>query len=261
MPKDHKLTELICLECHKTVHHDGLRATLAELRSQYWVPRGRQYVKKLLRACGKCIGAEGKSYPPAQVGDLPSFRVRETLPFANVGVDFAGPLFYKATTGEMKKCYIVLFVCCSSRALHLDLIEDLTGPTFIRSLRRFSARRGMPDIINSDNAKTFKFTRKFLDKLACDYSFLSFLQGKRIQWTFNLERSPWWGGHFERLVGSTKRCLKKVLGNAKLKFDELLTVLIEIECTLNNRPLTYIYDSFHFHFHFIIFIQGKYSIH
>ena len=243
LPKDHKLTELICLECHKTVHHNGLRATLAKLRSQYWVPRGRQYVKKLLRACGKCIRAEGKSYPPAQVGGLPSFRVRETLPFANVGVDFAGPLFYKATTGDMKTCYIVLFVCCTSRALHLDLIEDLTGPTFICSLRRFSARRGTPDIINSDNAKTFKFTRKFLDKLSCDYSFLSFLQSKRIQWIFNLERSPWWGGHFERLVGSTKRCLKKVLGNAKLKFDELLTVLIEIECTLNNRPLTYIYDE------------------
>ena len=69
------------------------------------------------------------------------------------------------------------------------------------------------------------------------------LENRRIQWRFNLERAPWWGGFFERMVGSVKRCLRTILGNARLSFDELLTVLNEVEATLNSRPLTYEYDT------------------
>ena len=69
------------------------------------------------------------------------------------------------------------------------------------------------------------------------------MQNHRIEWRFNLERAPWWGGFFERMVGCVKRCLKKVLGNARLTYDELLTVLTEVEATLNSRPLTYDYDN------------------
>ena len=93
--------------------------------------------------------------------------------------DTAGDKF-EFDLSKMEKCYVVLFVCCASRALHLDLIDDLLGPTFIRSLRRFTARRGTPDLINSDNAKTFKFTNKFLHKLASDHSVVAVLQSKRI---------------------------------------------------------------------------------
>ena len=67
---------------------------------------------------------------------------------------------------------------------------------------------------------------------------------KRLTWRFNLERAPWWGGFFERMVRSVKRCLRKVLGNAKLTFDELNTVLVEVEGTLNSRPLTDAFEDF-----------------
>ena len=247
LPREHKLTELIIVDCHKRVYHNGLKTTLAELRARFWVPQGRQQVKKIVRKSVRCKHIQGRPYTSAPVGDLPAFRVQEAPPFTNVGIDFAGPLFYKTEQGEMKKCYIILYVCCTSRALRLDLVEDLTGQTFIRSLRRYIARRGTPAIINTDNAKTFKFTSKFLEKLARDDGLLSFLTAKRMKWRFNLERSPWWGGYFERMLGSVKRCLKKVLGNAKLNFDELLTIITEIESTLNNRPLTYIYDEIGHH--------------
>ena len=69
------------------------------------------------------------------------------------------------------------------------------------------------------------------------------LENERVEWRYNLERAPWWGGFFERLVGSVKRGLRKVLKNAKLTSDELLTTLIELEGTLNSRPLTYEYDE------------------
>ena len=110
--------------------------------------------------------------------------MKEAPPFFNVGIDFAGPLFHRSKSGEMEKCYVVLYVCCTSRAIHLDLVEDLSGPTFVRSMQRFTACRGTPDLINSDNAKTFKFTHKLLERLARDHSVVSFLQAKRITWKF-----------------------------------------------------------------------------
>jgi len=114
-----------------------------------------------------------------------------------------------------------MYSCCTTRALHLDIVEDLSGTTFIRSFRRFTARRGTPSVINTDNAKTFKYTAGFLKRLENDNLFTSFLQEKRISWKFNLERL------------------------AKLALDEIRTLLIEIEGTLNNRPITYVYDDVH----------------
>ena len=92
-------------------------------------------------------------------------------------------------------------------------------------------------LITSDNAKTFKAADKALKKLYNHPEVANELSSKMIEW--NLERAPWWGGFFERMVGCVKRCLRKVLGNARLTFDKLFTVLIEVEGTLNSRPLTY----------------------
>ena len=55
-----------------------------------------------------------------------------------------------------------------------------------------------------------------------------------------MEKAPWWGGFFERLIRSVKNCLKKVVGNATLTMDELSTVIAEVEAVLNSRPFTYI---------------------
>ena len=62
----------------------------------------------------------------------------------------------------------------------------------------------------------------------------------RMKWTFNLEKAPWWGGIFERLVRSVKKCLKKTIGGATLTYEELLTVVVEVEMILNCRPLSYV---------------------
>ena len=244
LPKEHKLAQLIVLDCHEKVHHLKVRATLAELRSRFWITSGRQFVKKILKPCFRCRYLDGKSFNAPATAALPDFRVSEAPPFSTTGVDFAGPLFVKAEGGEMIKSYICLFSCFITRAVHLEVVSDLATPTFVNCLRRFCARRGTPVRIVSDNAKTFKATSKLLNKLLSETEVRDFFVSKRIIWRFNLDRSPWWGGAFERMVGSVKRCLRKVLGNARLTQDELTTVLVEVEATLNSRPLTYQHEEF-----------------
>ena len=123
----------------------------------------------------------------------------------------------------MKKVWICLYTCCVVRAIHLDLVPDQTTPAFLRSFRRYVARRGVPRQVVSDNGKTFKAAAKAL---------------RDVKWVFNIPKAPWWGGVFERLVRCIKRCLRKMVGQAKLSADELLTVLLEVEMVLNSRPLT-----------------------
>jgi hypothetical protein len=125
----------------------------------------------------------------------------------------------------------------------LELVHDLSTIAFIRCLRRFIARRGTPVSITSDNAKTFKKADKELAELFKGTKLEEFLTTVRIKWNFILERAPWWGGYYERMVQLVKRSLRKILGNARLTFEELTTVLTEVEGSLNSRPLTYVYSE------------------
>ena len=88
----------------------------------------------------------------------------------------------------------------------------------------------------SDNAKTFKTVAAIVESS----TIADHLSRVGVKWTFNLERAPWCGGLFERMIQTTKRCLKKIVGSARLTYDELLTSLIEVEMTLNSRQLTYV---------------------
>ena len=243
LPKMHRLTELIVKDCHHRVKHLKVRATLADVRAKYWIPRGRQLVKQIIHKCMNCKRHDNKPFDSPTTGALPTFRVQVSDPFSKIGVDFAGPLFIKTSAKRIEKAYIALFTCSVTRAVHLELVADMSVNTFLRSFRRFTARRGMPTLVYSDNAKTFKASANLMKQLKVNSEFLGFLQNERIEWKFNLERTPWWGGFYERMVGTVKRCLKKIIGKAKLDHDELNTILIEIEGVLNSRPITYLYEE------------------
>ena len=185
LPKEHPLTLLQVQECHTRVLHSGVRSTLAELRTRFWVPRGRQVVKYVLKCCVVCKKKEGKSFSPAPTASLPDFHMNKAPPFSKTGVDFAGPLFMKDKSNEMRKVYVALFTCCVMKAVHLELVEDLSVETFKCCLRRFIARRGVPTLIVSDNTKTFKGMEKELHLLFNHLQVKDEMQNRRIQWPFN----------------------------------------------------------------------------
>ena len=238
--KSHYLTKLFIVQAHQRVFHNGVKETLTELRSRFWIVKGRAVVRQIVHLCVICRRFEGKAYQTPHPPPLPGFRVTEAPPFTFTGVDYAGPLYVKNGGEGKDKVWLCLFTCCVVRAVHLDLVPDMSTAAFLRSFRRFTARRGLPQRMLSDNAKTFKAADEAIQTLLADWNLTDHLSTLGVEWTFNLPRAPWWGGVFERLIKSTKRCLRKIIGQAKLTYDELLTAIVEVEMVINSRPLSYV---------------------
>ena len=76
-----------------------------------------------------------------------------------------------------------------------------------------------------------------------DKKFQNFLAHQGIQWQLNLSRVPWCGGQLERMVGLFKGTLHKSIRNGMLFWPALQEILLDIEVTLNNRPLSYVDDD------------------
>ena len=246
LPRNSKLTSLIAQQVHEQMLHGGVSITMCRMREKYWIPKLRSLAKTVIHNCKVCRRYWKKPISTSRSPDstLPVFRTELTNPFSVTGVDFAGPVNYKINMSTSSKAYIALFTCTSTRAVHLKLCHDLSAQEFQRALKEFVARRGCPQIIVSDNGKTFVATGKWLSRLKKDQRLANYLGALEIKWKFNLARAPWWGGFFERLIGIMKRSLSKVIGKSLLTFQELEEVLLDVEMTMNNRPLVYQGEEF-----------------
>ena len=142
-----------------------------------------------------------------------------------------------------EKVYVCLFTCAATRAVHLELVDACSAEQFLKAFRPFASRRGLPRVVMSDNAKNFKSCRNEIEKIRRSPKVKAHLANHGVSWNFIGEKAHWWGGFWERLIRLTKDCLKRSIGKALLTFDEMHTLLVEIEGVLNARPLTYIYDD------------------
>ncbi|XP_059059534.1 uncharacterized protein LOC131852816 [Achroia grisella] len=177
------------------------------------------------------------------MGNLPSVRTNATFPFHASGTDFAGPFMISSKKGRgnrITKCYLCLFVCLSTRAVHLEVVGDLSSQAFILCLRRFVARRGKPQTIYCDNGTNFVGANNELGKIirSSRDSVIDFANSEGISFKFSPAYSPHFGGVWEAGVKAAKYHLKKVAGNISLTFEELSTLFTQIEAILNSRPLS-----------------------
>ena len=133
LPPKHWLSTLLIRDHHQCVLHDGIRETVNSVRRTYWIIRGREVEKRVIRKCVTCLKGEEQPYPAPVPLDLPEECVSDGPPYFNTDIDFAGPLYVKdskATNGQ-SKVYICLFTCASTRAVHLELTADLTSNAFL----------------------------------------------------------------------------------------------------------------------------------
>ena len=151
LPRRHQLTDLIVRDVHEKYFHAGTNSTVTYLRQMYWIPAARQCVRNILKHCVTCNKLCGNHFRAPDPPPLPKHRVQAMDPFTVTGVDFTGALYVRAPERE-NKVYICLFTCANTRAVHLEVVNDLSEETFLQAFRRFSSRKSLPRLMISDNA-------------------------------------------------------------------------------------------------------------
>ncbi|XP_052743215.1 uncharacterized protein LOC128199140 [Bicyclus anynana] len=247
LPKDSLITSLIIKSEHERLLHAGPKLLLSSLNQKFWIVNGLLHIKKITHKCIICF--RNKATAAQQLmGSLPASRVTATSrPFQVIGLDFAGPVDVKLSRirrSVVGKGYICVFVCFTTKAVHLELASDLTTETFLGCLKRQISRRGKPSQVHCDNFSSFKSASNQLNELyklhASQYhqaNVQKFAAEQGINFHFIPCYSPTFGGLWEAAVKSTKYHLRRVVQNSLLTYEQLNTVLCEIEAVLNSRPL------------------------
>jgi len=180
-----------------------------------------------------------KPYSVPDPPPLPKTRTQLTPPFHITGVDFTGVLYVRNGNGE-EKAYICLLTCANTRAIHLEVVSDMTEESFLQAFRRFVSCRSFPVIRISDSASTYLAAASDIEQLMKSTAVQDALRNRGTTWQFIPKRAPWYGGFWERLIGLTKMTLKKVLGRTFISLTGLQTVTTKIKAVLNDQPITYI---------------------
>ncbi|XP_055542843.1 uncharacterized protein LOC129728429 [Wyeomyia smithii] len=246
LPAKHPFTEALVRNKHYVNLHIGQKGLLATIRQQFWPLNVKTTIRKVIRNCTRCF----KANPIKTVqlmGDLPSYCVQPAPTFANTGVDFAGPFLLKSSSVGRKplttKSYVCLFVCMLTRAIHIELVSDLTTEAFLTALRRFTSRRGIPSKMFSDNATNFVGAQNELVRLAEMFKnqlevrkITEFCSRQGFEWSFIPPRSPHFGGVWEAGVKQVKFHLTRIVGDRRLSYEELYTTLTQIKPSSIHGP-------------------------
>ena len=240
------LTALIIESEHKRLCHAGPRLTLGSLQDLYHIVSARRAIRKCTRQRITCQRTSPK-ITTQLMGQVPAAHVIPSFANENVSVDYAGPLTLKVGATRRPtycKAFAAIFVCLATASCHIELFLDATAEAFFAALRRFFSHRGKPSQIWSDNASCFhrankdiKELSRLLEEQTTQESIMNLCSNESIQWKFSPLTGPHHGSVWEKRVKACKRHLKRIVGESKVTFEELTTLLCQIEACLNSRPL------------------------
>lgn len=245
LPKIATLSRLIVADAHLKTFHGSPQLMQNYINSKYWILRSKELIKSCYRKCVICI-RHNATQKTQLMGQLPAARATPTRPFKFCGVDYAGPINLRTSGGRGHKSfkgYICLFVCMSTRAVHIEVVSSLTTEGFLQAFRRMVARRGHCQEIWSDHGTNFVGASRELvtlfdsEKSSLSTEVAEALATNGTKWHLIPPHAPNFGGLWEAAIKSAKYHLKRVVGNSTLTYEEMSTVLSQIEACLNSRPL------------------------
>ncbi|KMQ86362.1 gag-pol protein [Lasius niger] len=250
LPRDSSFSRLVISDLHHRTLHGGTQVVLATLRQHYWILGGRAPVSSFIRRCVRCARHRAAT-AQEMMGSLPTSRVTPTRPFLHSGVDYAGPYTLRTWRGRASrtyKAYLIVFICFSTSAVHLDLATDYSTQGFLAAYRRFIARRGRCVTISSDCGTNFVGAdaelRRLFNSASKDAAEIAhLLAADGTEWKFNPPSAPHFGGKWEAAVKSTKFHLRRLIGDTILTYEEFNTLLTQVEAVLNSRPLSTLSDD------------------
>ena len=232
---------------HLILCHCGPSTLLAHSGAKLHIIGARKLSRRICSCCLTCRKCRPRTRTQ-YMADLPSPRVNASPPFTHCGMDYAGPFNIKM--GYVRKptileAHVCVFVCLSTKAVHLEVVSDASTPAFLAALQRFIARRGCPQHFYSDNGGNFIGARNSCHKIyallkrqEADEDIKHFLATHhQISWHNIPAFSPHMGGLWEAAVKGMKTHLKRVMGVVRFTFEELTTIICRIEACLNSRPL------------------------
>ncbi|XP_067946371.1 uncharacterized protein [Watersipora subatra] len=247
LPKKSHVTQLVIANCHRAVAHQGKGITLNEIRSSgYWILGGSSLVASYIHSCIQCR-KQRRPTESQKMADLPSERVNSAPPFTYVGCDCFGPFIVKENRKELKR-YGVIFTCMASRAIHVEVLDDMSTDAFINALRCFIAIRGPIRQLHTDRGTNFigaanEFAKTF--KEGSHNKFTKFAQSNHFDFVTNPPHSSHMGGAWERHIRTIRSVLNSILMNSHNRLDTgtLRTFLYEAMAITNCRPLTAVSDN------------------
>ena len=253
LPKHNSIVEKFILMLHTRALHAGPKQLLYYLNRQFVLQGGREEVRRIIHLC-KTARCRNPTPVDPRMAPLPSQRIDERQPFTCVSTDMFGPFLVRHECQEKDcphsrapaKVYGLIFTCMATRAVHVELLEDMSTETFLQALRRMIARRGHTAYIYSDNAKSFLAAKAELNRLSEAFNWRTVVnetQRYNITWEFSDPYASHQNGVTERMIGVVKKSLKISLQNSLLTFRQLEVLLAETESMVNGRPLDYVREG------------------
>jgi hypothetical protein len=243
IPSKHHIVQVLIQHYHEKEGHSGARAVLASVQREFWIIRGRSRIRWMI---GKCTHCWKKFAPPCEqmMAPLPAVRVNiPDYPFAFTGVDYFGPFTIKRGRSQDKR-YGCVFTCLTMRAVHIEVAHSLDAESFLCAFSRFTARRGVPQDVFSDNGTNFvsasgilKEEFKKVQAAESQAKINDRMRQREINWHFNPPLASHTGGIWERMIRSIRRILTAITSEQTVDDETLVTLLVEVERILNDRLL------------------------
>lgn len=227
LPKVGHITDILLRHLHGQVAHQGRSITLAKVRSSgYWIVGAKRLISSLIFNCIACRRARAAPMVP-QMASLPQERASQSPPFTYCGVDCFGPFIVKERRSELKR-YGLMVTCLASRAVHVEVLDDMTTSSFINAIRNVIALRGPIREIRCDRGTNFVGASSELT------------QHGVLEFKFNPPTASHMGGVWERMIRSARNVLSTLLRKhgGRVNTASLRTLMYEVTAILNSRPLT-----------------------